>query len=268
LRRHRHPPVVYTHHFALHFGIRGVDAAARAYDCVMRRFAARAHAVVTTTSSYRELFPSANGDVHTVPWGIEQNAFAPGPDDRFDGTRPLRVLAVGQLRRYKGMMIAVRAVAGVPGITLTVAGDGPLLGEIEYQIGVADAANVTLCRGPSNAELHDLYREHDVIVLPSRTRAEAFGIVLLEGMASGCVPVASDLPGVRDVIADIGLTATPGSPASLRARLLQLAVNPAEVERRRHLAIEHAARFSWKSTVDAYEGLFLDVVAKSATVSR
>ena len=45
------------------------------------------------------------------------------------------------------------------------------------------------------------YNTADVFVLPSRNRGEAFGLVLLEAMASGVVCIASNLPGVRTVLA-------------------------------------------------------------------
>jgi glycosyltransferase involved in cell wall biosynthesis len=41
------------------------------------------------------------------------------------------------------------------------------------------------------------YALGDVLVLPSTTAGEAFGMVILEAMATGVPVVASDLPGVR-----------------------------------------------------------------------
>ncbi|MFA7315081.1 MAG: glycosyltransferase family 4 protein [Candidatus Magasanikbacteria bacterium] len=56
----------------------------------------------------------------------------------------------------------------------------------------------------SNEELPLYYNLADLFVLPSINTAEAFGVVLLEAMASGVPVIASDLPGVRTVARDGG----------------------------------------------------------------
>ena len=56
-------------------------------------------------------------------------------------------------------------------------------------------------------------------MLPS-VRMESFGIVLLEGMAAGCVAVASALPGPAEVVGDAGLDFPPGDVDAL-ARILR-----------------------------------------------
>ena len=105
------------------------------------------------------------------------------------------------------------------------------------------------------------------MLLSSRTKMEALGIVLLEGMASGCVPVASDLPGVRDVVGTVGLTATPGCPESLRQALLELAAAPDEVQDRSRRAVTAARGYTWERTVDEYEALFVEVANRAAKLS-
>ena len=57
----------------------------------------------------------------------------------------------------------------------------------------------------------------DVLVLPSR--AEAFGIVFLEAWAAGTPVLGADIPTVREVIGDGGLTFRGGDPADLAARI-------------------------------------------------
>ena len=50
--------------------------------------------------------------------------------------------------------------------------------------------------------LPSYYAATDVVILPSTSRLEAFGIVGLEGMATGKPLILSDIPGVRDVISE------------------------------------------------------------------
>ena len=57
----------------------------------------------------------------------------------------------------------------------------------------------------------------DVVILPSTSRLEAFGIVGLEGMATGKPLILSDIPGVRDVISnDEGFIVEPLDPEALK----------------------------------------------------
>ncbi len=258
-------PVVYTHHFSIHFDLPVVDRVAGAYEWMVRKLAGRCAAVVTTTDSYARLFRPQHSDVRSIPWGVEQSRFEAATSS-YDGSRPLRVLAIGQFRRYKGMAVAVRAVGGHDGLHLTLGGTGPLVDSVMANVPV-EATNVDYVGFIPDDELPDVYRAHDVVLLPSRTQLEAFGIVLLEGMASGCVPVASDLPGVRDVVGTVGLTATPGCPESLRETLLELAAEPGEVRDRSRQAAVVAGAYTWERTVDEYETLFVQVAHRAVTVT-
>ena len=103
------------------------------------------------------------------------------------------------------------------------------------------------------------------MVLPSVTRAEAFGLVLLEGMANGCVPVASDLPGVRDVAGPTGLVVRPGEAKALRDAFSQLAREPKRLDQLKFASRRAAQALSWERCVASYEQLFVDTVrARSA----
>jgi glycosyltransferase involved in cell wall biosynthesis len=246
--------VVYTHHFSLHFGKWFADLAGRIYELFFRRVARGCDQIVTTTKEYAVPFERAGMEVSVIPWGFDQDRFLPG-EREYSGDDALRVLTVGQFRRYKGMAVAVRAVVGQPELELTLVGQGPVLSSVLQQIP-STSTNVRHSGRVSDGDLGQVMREHDVILLPSRTRAEAFGIVLLEGMASGCVPVASSLPGVREVVGSVGLTTKPGDEESVRKALLSLARDPEEVARLRKAALVWAEAFTWERTVDAYETLF------------
>ena len=99
-----------------------------------------------------------------------------------------------------------------------------------------------------------------MVVLPSVTRAEAFGLVLIEGMAAGCVPVASDLPGVRDIAGPTGLVVPAGDAGALRAALRGLALDTARLERLQAASRLAAQALTWDRCVASYEGVLLEAV--------
>lgn len=251
----KHPPIVYTHHFAMHFGIPGIDQVGSLYDSVLKFISTRSAVVVTTSRSYANAYSSAQKPAVVIPWGLSPADTIDTPKNDYDGRRPLRVLVVGQFRRYKGMAIAVRAALESPKIHLTLVGDGPTFESVKT-IVPSTSENIALLGKVGDSALRNLYESNDVILLPSRTRMEAFGIVLLEGMRHGCVPVASDLPGVREVVGENGLLARPGDSKDLREVLLRLANDPLLVNSLSDKSRVAAQAFTWQRTVDGYESLF------------
>jgi glycosyltransferase involved in cell wall biosynthesis len=256
LRRLRGPRVLYTHHSTLEFD-RGVLAGlGSAYTAAHRLLARLAHHVVVTSEAYADLFGD-NGDrpISVVPWGVDVERFQPAAPTGYDGARPLRVLLVGQLRPYKGGAVAIDAVVHQRRLALTVVGTGPEKAALLRRVAEHGAGNVRLAGYLAEEGLLAAYREHDVCVLPSTNRQEAFGLTLLEGMAAGCVPVASDLPGVRDVAGPSGLLVAPGDVEDLRWALHALAARPDVVARLQAEAIEAASQHSWSAACAAYHDL-------------
>lgn len=114
----------------------------------------------------------------------------------------LRLLHVGRGVRTKGLRDAVRAMAqlGDLNVTLTSAGDGEeiALAKAEAKaFGLAD--RVTFLGRQPRAVIEDLYRSHDVFVFPSFR--EPAGGVLYEAMRHG-LPVVTAARGGPDFIVD------------------------------------------------------------------
>jgi rhamnosyl/mannosyltransferase len=80
-----------------------------------------------------------------------------------------------------------------------------------------------------DAELAGHYRSASALVLPSTSRAEAFGTVLLEAMASGLPCIATEIgTGTSWVVQhdDTGIVIPPYDIAGLRDAILRLAGEP------------------------------------------
>jgi len=172
----------------------------------------------------------------------------------------LRALYVGQLREYKGAHIAVQAAANMHDVQLTIIGKGPCEPALRRQLRESGSTNINFRGYVADDELADAYAAHDVVLLPSVNRLEAFGITLLEGMASGCVPLASDLPGVRDLVAECGILTAPNDANDLRWSLGLLAERPELVARLSERALAQSSLYSCASMIDSYEQTFTDII--------
>lgn len=168
------------------------------------------------------LLPNA---VHLEHYGIREKR--PDLVARYGLAGSRVLLTVGRLaaqERYKGFDEVLEVLCDLPGdVVYLIAGggtDAPRLRQRARDLGVA--ARVIFTGVFSEEEKCDLYNLADVYVMPSR--AEGFGFVFLEAMASGLPVIASKYDGGRDALLDgrLGLLVDPSSPAEIRAAIMEL----------------------------------------------
>jgi glycosyltransferase involved in cell wall biosynthesis len=254
---HSRPAIVYTYHSPV-----DVPAAARwarMYDKFHVQLALRADRIIASSQHYARQHYSRYGPmVQAIPWGTDPRVAA--VPDRPGGRNELRVLFVGQMRPYKGVQVLLAAAAEQPWLQVTLVGAGPELAAYQRLAERLGVTNARFTGRLSDVELQACYASHDVVVLPSLTRAEAFGLVLLDGMSAGCVPVASDWPGVSDVAGPTGMLVPPGDSAALREALRTLAQDPVQLERLRVASLQRAKTLTWERCVTAYERVMREAV--------
>lgn len=103
-------------------------------------------------------------------------------------------LCVGRLVYYKALHIAISALRTVPG-TLIIVGKGELADSLQQHainMGVSD--RVVFKWQVSQDELIGAYRAATALWFPSNARSEAFGLVQVEAMASGCPVINAAIP--------------------------------------------------------------------------
>ena len=142
-------------------------------------------------------------------------------------------------------------------------GDGPqrrLFEARAKELGIADRVHFA-GRVPQE-KLPDAYRSMSVLAFPSTGAAEAFGLVAVEAMACGVPVVASNLPGVRSVVADgvTGLLTPPFDANALADALLRILDNTSLRQGMSRAARERViSRYSWDKHVgglmEVYEAL-------------
>jgi glycosyltransferase involved in cell wall biosynthesis len=175
----------------------------------------------------------------------QEVAAAPsGREPGYSDGGALKVLFVGRLSRYKGLDYLIRAVQAVPGVEVIVAGEGE---EQRRLAALVDrcrlGAAVRLVGGVSEEAKGRLLDAADVLCLPSTSRHEAFGLVLVEAMARGTPVVATRVPGsgMSWVIGDSGAgwTVEPQNVVQLADLLARLRDSTSVREEARRAALDN-----------------------------
>lgn len=105
-----------------------------------------------------------------------------------------RVMFAGRLAAEKRIDAIIDAARGLPNITFSIAGDGPLRNEVE--VAAASIANVNYLGWLDREELRRQVDEHHALVLPSHF--ESFGTIALEAMARNRVVIVSKGTGISN----------------------------------------------------------------------
>jgi glycosyltransferase involved in cell wall biosynthesis len=255
------PKLVYTYHAPIDLKILPLRPFVVIYNKLQEWLAHIADHVVVTTPSYAQRLATyvPASKLSTIPWGVDYNQF----DSPVLKPGPYTVLYLGQVRPYKGLPVLLRAASGLENTRIWVIGDGHYLQTCRQMANDIGLDNVTFWGNVSDERLVQLVQKAHVIVLPSVTRSEAFGIALLEGMAAGLVPVASFLPGVADLIGNEGITFPPGDFVALRSILGRLRDDESL---RMHLASLAQAKshlYSWDRSIFGYTRVFKNLVGES-----
>ncbi|HSJ10923.1 MAG TPA: glycosyltransferase, partial [Longimicrobiales bacterium] len=161
-----------------------------------------------TAAEVRRLVPGSA--VVNVPFGaaIQPGAAASHAAPAREAGAPLRLLFTGRLVQRKGVAVLLEAVAQVRrerAVSLTVVGDGPLLGELKARAAALGIADDVLFTGfIPTAEVSRRFSECDAFVLPAveddKGDVEALGVVLIEALLHGRPVIASASGGIPEIV--------------------------------------------------------------------
>jgi glycosyltransferase involved in cell wall biosynthesis len=202
---------------------------------------------------------AARDDVEVIP-----SALADLPVDRDASARIraryrgrwLAVCAAALVEAQKGQSYLIEAVRRIasrwPELHVVLLGEGPSLPDFERQAAMLD--QVELVGFVSN--LGDWLAAADAFVLPSLHEGAAS--VLFDAFHAGLPVVATDIPGVTDVVheGETGLLVPSADPDALAAALLRLRDEPGLRERLSERARAVATQYRPERMADRYLTLY------------
>ncbi|MGC8912463.1 MAG: glycosyltransferase [Thermoplasmata archaeon] len=171
------------------------------------------------------------------------------------------VLFVGRLVYQKGVRFLIEAALRLPKDTgILIVGEGPERERLERFVKIKNLdTRVHFLGKVSPHELPYYFASCDVFVLPSVSRLEAFGLVIVEAMASGKPVVVSDIPGVNEVIEDgkEGLLCRPMMEEDLAEKIMKILNDPEYAkklgENGRKKVLE---KYEWKKVAAQVYGVY------------
>ncbi len=236
--------------------------------------AARQAAALTCVSEFLRstihhyLGPTA--PVAVIPNGVDEHLFMPGDEDARDVSQ---IAYIGLINFNKGIDVLLdamtRIVARDDRARLVLVG-GSYYRNTQIQEErlrqraqeMALTERVTFLGRLPPAEVARIMRESAVVVLPSR--AETFGSVLIEALASGTPVVATASGGPEEIVTeDVGRIVPVGDAEALADALVDVMANADsyEPERLRTYAL---SRYRWSTIAEQYLHVYADALELGA----
>jgi glycogen synthase len=210
----------------------------------------------------RQLVPAIGDHSSVVYSGLEAPLRA---------LRPLpletpRLLCVGRLVPDKGFETALGAVARLvprfPRLRLVIAGDGPLLSELQVQASALGVSQFVEFLGwVAEDQVLELMNDVTLVVMPSRR--EGLPLVAIQAAYMGRPVVATRVGGLPEVVihGETGLLVEPGDETALVDAIASLLEHPETASELGSSAARRAReRFHPERYLAAYEALYRNLV--------
>ncbi|WP_394407032.1 TIGR03088 family PEP-CTERM/XrtA system glycosyltransferase [Roseateles sp. BYS78W] len=237
----------------------------RIYGVGTQRFVALSKAIETYLTGPVGFAPER---VQRICNGVDTQRFAPSatvPDAwPYRRGEHLVIGAVGRMQAVKDPLNLVDAFLSLrdlcpadwPRLRLVMLGGGPLLDAAQQRLADAGAADQAWLPG-DRSDVAQLLPQFDIFALPSQ--AEGISNTLLEAMACGCAPVATDVGGNPELVAHEanGLLVPSQDSAALAAALARVVSEPALRQRLADASLARVrTQFSLDGMIAAYGALY------------
>lgn len=248
-----------------HADVLGREPLNSLYRPWLRRFLELSDRVVSTSDAYIGSSPvlsRLSRRPEVIPLGLSTRSFPAVAEWRAAAWRERMgepfILFVGALRPYKGLEELIRAVEGLP-VQVAICGDGIMQARLKAMIAERGANNVHLLGRVDEEDKAALLATARAVVLPSTSRAEAFGIALLEGAMFAKPLISTDLgtgTSLINVDGETGFVVAPGDVSALSRAIDQLRDGARAAELGRAARARFHAHFRGDLVADRYGALY------------
>lgn len=140
--------------------------------------------------------------------------------DFFHGENLIVIIQVSRFHEPKDQTTAIRSMIYLPDhVKLLLVGEGELLPHCQELVKELNLEGRIAFTG-LRLDVPRLLKMADIVVLSSKH--EGLSLASLEGMASGRPFVASDVPGLRELVKDAGILFPQGNPRALANKIMKL----------------------------------------------
>ncbi|MBD8043598.1 glycosyltransferase family 4 protein [Arthrobacter sp. Sa2BUA2] len=187
------------------------------------------------------------------PVRLVSNAPQPGTVPRAAGSAPEPfLLYMGSFMPYKNVETIVRGMSALPGYTLHLLSRISPDRQSELAALAAEPSRLVFHNGVTDEEYDALLRRATALVTLSK--AEGYGLPVIEAMAAGTPVIASDIPIFREVSGGAALLVDPDRPEAFAAAVNDL-TDPGCWEATAAAGLRRAGEYGWdasaKQLVDA-----------------
>ncbi|MGB9838050.1 glycosyltransferase family 4 protein [Methanothermobacter sp.] len=271
-------PFVLTYHNDVVKDSGLLKLASRAYNNSLMKLTLKLSARIITPSPYvykeSTILRGYYDLIELIPPAVDPETYKPGNSnlrEKYgipeDSKIVLFVGAMNRGHRHKGVDVLLRAFSKIEDEDnyLVLAGSGDMIPEyrkLAESLSIADKA--VFMGFVSENQLIDLYRTSDILVLPTLTIAEGFGMVLIEANACGTPVIGSKVGGIKYVIRDgeTGILVPPGDPVALADAITRILEDEELAARMgsngRRMVMEN---YTWDKSARMTERVFEEVIS-------
>jgi glycosyltransferase involved in cell wall biosynthesis len=194
------------------------------------------------------------------PVRIISNAPQPAQQPRDPGIPPEKTLLyMGSFMPYKNVETMIAGMGELPGYTLHLLSRITPRRRAELESLIPAGARVVFHNGVTDDEYTELLKRTTALV--SLSKAEGYGLPLVEAMALGTPVIASDTPIFREVGGNAAAYVGAESPAEFAAAVQELGdtAHWQDVSRR---SVARAQQFSWDESARQLVDVAAEVLAR------
>lgn len=240
--------------------------------CLLRFVVSKSSVAVAVSNYVKEMLKKRYGiDSEVIYHGIDADRFK--PQNKAESKRRVGyketdfiILFVGKLHPVKDPLTLVRSIYRLvktnANVYLAMIGVGELYHEVKNEIlGLNLLNHVKLLGEVNDVKLRIWYSAADLFVLTSVT--EAFGMTLLEAMASGLPVIASNSGACPEVVGNAGIIFNQGDHRDLAEKIIELFHDEELSKKMARASLKRAKEtFSWEDKIHHYFRLYKGAIYK------